>query len=360
MDQEQPLVRHGELRCMCTRLVYLSASNEATFNSVIRFYDVHFNTTLGLSPAYSSNSVWIISANRLKLDTFIVNSMAMIGNTSLLALGIQEFGILIYDVMAFKIIQEVPFKKGYTFASLDPENSFKITHIISQTNQVMFYAVVNNQMIFSVVRNEAENENDILEFTNAFEENFETQMSTMSKELAVSHMGFAFIQNADASDDEDEKPNIKFFRFYGMGNSKGVGELRLEANDDCKYLNNLPMGMAMKISKTMNLTTGMMITAAICGGSALKIKAFEFHPSLTLNLSHSDEIVHTREIVISGSNAYIDTPLNVTLSLQIQDRERNLDGRLYLAYAVLPALMFAVLTLLKKWNNHHDEFVEEK
>lgn len=118
--------------------------------------------------------------------------MAMIGNTSLLALGIQEFGILIFDVMAFKIIQEVPFKKGYTFASLDPENSFKITHIISQTNQVMFYAVVNNHMIFSV-RNEAENENDKLEFTNAFEENFDTQRSTMSKELAVSHMGFAYI-----------------------------------------------------------------------------------------------------------------------------------------------------------------------
>lgn len=145
-----------------------------------------------------------------------------------------------------------------------------------------------------------------------------------------------------------------------MENSKSVGELRLEANDDCRYLNNLPVGMAMKISKRMNLSAGMMITAAICGGSALKIKAFEFHPSLTLNLSHSDDIMHTREIVISGTNAYIDTPVNVTLSLQMQDRERNLDGRLYLAYAVLPALMFAVLTLLKKWIKHQDEFVEEK
>jgi hypothetical protein len=83
-----------------------------------------------------------------------------------------------------------------------------------------------------------------------------------------------------------------------MGNSKSVGELQLEANDDCRYLNNMPVGMAMNISKTKNLGTGMMITAAICGGSALKIKAFEFHPSLTLNLTHPDDLLYTREIVI--------------------------------------------------------------
>jgi hypothetical protein len=170
----------------------LSASNEATFNSVIRFYDVYFNTSMGLSPTYTNNSAKIISSNRLALDTFIVNSMGLIGNTSLLALGIEDFGILIYDVISFEIRQEVPFRDGQKYSLLEQQNSFKVTHIISQTNQVMFYAVVNNHMIFSV-RNDATNENDILEFSNAFEENFELQTSTMSKELAVSHMGFAFI-----------------------------------------------------------------------------------------------------------------------------------------------------------------------
>lgn len=94
------------------------------------------------------------------------------------------------------IVQEIPFKNnGYTFnsySSLNQENTFQVTHLISQTDQVIFYAVVNNYMIFSV-RNDVTNEEDILEFTNAFEESFELASMTMSKEVAVSPMGFAFI-----------------------------------------------------------------------------------------------------------------------------------------------------------------------
>lgn len=118
--------------------------------------------------------------------------------------------------------------------------------------------------------------------------------------------------------------------------------------------------MAMNISRAKDISPGMMVTAAICGGSALKIKGFEFNPSLSLNLTHPEGTMYTREIVVSGSNAYLDTPVNVTVSILMQEQERSLDARLYIAYAILPLLMFALLRLLKKWskNDEDDHFAE--
>ena len=50
----------------------------------------------------------LISVNRLGLDSFIVNSMAIMGNSSILALGIEDYGIILYDIVEFKIFKFVP------------------------------------------------------------------------------------------------------------------------------------------------------------------------------------------------------------------------------------------------------------
>lgn len=98
MESQRPLVEEGLLRCLSTRFIFLSSSPEALYNSIITFYDVFFNSSYDFYPTYKNNSAKIISTNRLMLDSFIVNSMTLVGNTSLLALGIQDFGVLIYDV----------------------------------------------------------------------------------------------------------------------------------------------------------------------------------------------------------------------------------------------------------------------
>ena len=41
----------------------------------------------------------LLSVNRLGLDTFIVNSMALYSNSSILALGMQDYGLILYDIL---------------------------------------------------------------------------------------------------------------------------------------------------------------------------------------------------------------------------------------------------------------------
>ena len=98
-------------------------------------------------------------------------------------------------------------------------------------------------------------------------------------------------------------PVLKFFNFYANSNSKGIGEVNLELNDDCKFLTNMPLDITKK-NFIPDITEDSMIVGMICG-SLLKIKTFDFRPDLILNLSSvPPNMVYQRDVYLVASNAY--------------------------------------------------------
>ena len=74
-------------RNLSIRFIICSYDPKVPFNPIIKFYDVEFKGP-EFYPEYKLNTAKLISVNRLNLDTFNVNSMALIGNSTGLALGI--------------------------------------------------------------------------------------------------------------------------------------------------------------------------------------------------------------------------------------------------------------------------------
>lgn len=89
-----------------------------------------------------------------------------------------------------------------------------------------------------------------------------------------------------------------------------------------------------------------MITASICGGTSLKVRAFDLHPVLLLNRSFISDLMvsseqSTQAIVITSNNAYVNSS-SFTLYLSIADSIRNESGSINL---VMVALFFATFPL---------------
>jgi hypothetical protein len=118
------------------------------YNSLIMFYDVTFDSP-GALPRYRLNQqVSMLSVNRLGIDSFKVSSLALIGNSSILALGIEDYGIMLYCMLDFSLINYVSLKERYTAAT--GLSRFVINAIIPQGELMMLLAIVNNHAVYSL------------------------------------------------------------------------------------------------------------------------------------------------------------------------------------------------------------------
>ena len=113
------------------------------YNSLVLFYDVTFDSP-GALPKYRKNQeVSMLSVNILGLDSFTVNSMALIGESAVLALGIENYGIIFYCILDFRVLRYVSLVDLYG-------EPFLVNSIVPQGQLMMLMAMVNNQAIYSI------------------------------------------------------------------------------------------------------------------------------------------------------------------------------------------------------------------
>lgn len=53
---------------------------------------------------YTSLSGYVLSANSLNLDSFRINAIASYPNSTILVVGIENYGVLLYDLNKFSVI----------------------------------------------------------------------------------------------------------------------------------------------------------------------------------------------------------------------------------------------------------------
>ena len=140
-------------------------------------------------------------------------------------------------------------------------------------------------------------------------------------------------------------PVLKFFNFYANENSKGIGEVNLELNEDCKFLTTLPFAMTKKIFIN-NLTDDSMIVGMICG-SLFKIKTFDYGPDLVLNLSAvPSHTSYERDVYLYPHNAYWASNMtNFTLRAVVTNQTQDMPA---LYYSLLVGLALALILVVSK------------
>jgi hypothetical protein len=121
----------------------------------------------------------------------------------------------------------------------------------------LLYAIVNSNAVFVIKPTEPLYNYDSVIVENVYLEN--SIPPSQSHESAQNAQGFVFIQPNNAVNTLEaaqspesslsfvkRNPSLKFFSFYGDENSKGVGEMNLDVNEDCKYLQTVPYSMVVQ------------------------------------------------------------------------------------------------------------------
>lgn len=163
---------------------------------------------------------------------------------------------------------------------------------------------------------------------------------------------------------------MKFFSYFAAGNSKGVGEMNLDFNEDCHFLQTMPYKMVSKdfiivqeegADRVEWIHPDQMITASVCGGTSLKIRSFDLFPDLLLNVTHAHLLstssdVDSQTILVTSSNAYNHTSY-FTLYLSTSDSMRNEGGDSFdplvvvVFLAVLPSIFILLLLSINRKAN---------
>jgi hypothetical protein len=150
-------------------------------------------------------------------------------------------------------------------------------------------------------------------------------------------------------------PVLKFFNFYANSNSKGIGEVNLELNDDCKFLTNMPLDITKK-NFIPDITEDSMIVGMICG-SLLKIKTFDFRPDLILNLSSvPPNMLYQRDVYLVASNAYWKSNITTfTLHTIVTNYSVQSPTVFYLLISVLALSLMFVVSILRQGSKDKNE-----
>lgn len=92
------------------------------------------------------------------------------------------------------------------------------------------HCIINNNAVFAI-KMMKENDFSSFEIANVYIEN--KIPKSLKREIAIGNQGYAFIQPAESS---QSHAALKFFHFYAGANSKSLGEINLELNEDCEFL----------------------------------------------------------------------------------------------------------------------------
>ena len=112
---------------------------------MIRFYKISFKNETNLQINFIPDL--ILSTNSLDYDTFKVNSIQLIPDTSLIVVGIEDYGILIYCVVQKKVVKLISVIKYAKYSS------FKINSIVAE-NKNSLYLVFERIGVMNVYLND--------------------------------------------------------------------------------------------------------------------------------------------------------------------------------------------------------------
>ena len=161
-------------RAFNVKAVLACSDDKRVFNSIIRIYDIVFQEKAGYKAQRPKGSgPKTLSVNRLNLDSFNINSMSLIGNSTLLAIGIQNFGVIIYDILTYRLVAERSIIDEYQSTSLKKlrqSNQFYVSHIVSLVDQMGIYIVLNNNAVY-FMKQEDDEKNSGMRIVPTFIEN---------------------------------------------------------------------------------------------------------------------------------------------------------------------------------------------
>ena len=190
----------------------------------------------------------------------------------------EDFGIVLYHILDFKILKFISLNSHYPGSS-----SFYVNAIIPQsgTSLVFMHCIVNNNAVFAI-KMMKENDYSSFDISNVYIEN--KIPKGVKREVAIGNQGYAFIQPPKTSESHSA---LKFFHFYAPHNSKSLGEISLELNENCEFLQAIPYNLS-KRNFMPNVLPDSMISAMVCG-SIMKIKAFDFRPDIIIKLDSIED-----------------------------------------------------------------------
>ena len=67
--------------------------------------DITFLRENNFAASYNVNRIRYLSMSTLGLDSFNVNSISMIGKSEILALGIENYGIILYHILEYRVLK---------------------------------------------------------------------------------------------------------------------------------------------------------------------------------------------------------------------------------------------------------------
>eukprot|EP00347_Sterkiella_histriomuscorum_P022879 403336815 len=264
-----------------------------------------------------------ISVYSLEINSLKINSMGVNKNQPILYLGIQNFGIVFLNLKTFKII------KMESLQSQVSKMNFEISQIIFESQNSIFIAINNNGLISMHYDFKALYFNDLkLEpLKNAFDnqtfinELFKQDQIKIPDPVFVNHVkydqdvqivgnnwlaksphGFAYLEKKQDKLELSQQTfyyRLRFISYYAMEDSKSLGTVDIEQDDDCLFLQTIPTALAKQFYLPEITGNDFFVVASVCSGTELKLVAFNFHPQIIVKMPSSNtQIEYSQTIQI--------------------------------------------------------------
>eukprot|EP00347_Sterkiella_histriomuscorum_P018319 403345958 len=216
--------------------------------SIIEFYNVTFNTSEVVNIQYYQEG--ILSPYFFGFDQMKINSMQLIENTGIMTIGVQNYGLIVYDILRCKMIQSINLKKLMRY------KDFKVQQIVLENTESL-HLIMD---MYGVVSIRIDN------FTNFGSEMIDdvgyhiyTHFNFFDSEFyhgniyALEPGGFAFITRQDLfygdSTAMNFRYNVRYFTFDNDDNSKLLAMRSFPDGLNCQAIRYYPFQYALQYFK---------------------------------------------------------------------------------------------------------------
>ncbi|CDW90100.1 UNKNOWN [Stylonychia lemnae] len=242
-----------------------------------------------------------LSDYQLGLNTFRINSLGIKTGSTILFLGIEDYGLILINMKNYKIIkmislQSLSFSSSFQISQVIFE-SFDTTYIVIQGHglismQFQYQNLTKKQNSTNGIVLEPQYKNHVLfnEFTEVLGNNW----------YARDHLGFAYLEKQTNKLElgQTEVFNyVRFVNYFAMSDSKSMNTSYLD-DDDCQYLQKI----SSKVIKR-NFFSGLLgendyfFVGTVCSRSTLKIYGQNFHPQLIVKIPQNNSIIEYSQLI---------------------------------------------------------------
>eukprot|EP00347_Sterkiella_histriomuscorum_P005059 403358058 len=275
--------------------------------STIELYHIHVKQAIDIT--FEKISVKDLTLNSLYLDNFKINAVKIFNNSNMLIVGIESFGVMIFNLDTFQIERVISVKQ-----TIPNVKEFKISSIVYQT-MINFKLIIPKIGIISLLFEDSEYQN----LNKIKPEFFDSDIDLKSPQTAaVGPSGFGYIEGV--IQDSDKISQLRYFCWDAQDHTKSIGTYPLAKNTNCNFVQELSWKTA-KLYFNMDVNIDFQCQTVICE-STLKIICFNFHPSLLISPKTASYLqeVSNQTIIITAHNQYSNETMYLDIFILRQSR----------------------------------------